>query len=83
MDIPAPTLAVGDTNRALECEQYFDAPIRQLVDGATTAGWTAEEIFMAIEEVVKDQRGAYRADPDPADTAVETEPSNDWPAAGA
>ncbi|WP_275784586.1 hypothetical protein [Pararhizobium gei] len=80
MRIAAPTHPVGDMNRSLECEGHLDAPIRQLVDEAVTAGWTAPEIFMAIEEVVKAQRSVYSADPDPVDTPVETDPANDWPA---
>ena len=59
-------------NRSLECEQHFDAPIRHLLDQAITAGWTAQEVFIAIGEVVKDLRTAYKEDPDPADTATET-----------
>jgi len=76
MQIPAPTHIIGDTNRSLECEQHFAAPIRDLLDQAGVAGWTAREVFIAIEEVVKDLRSAYKDDPDPADTSTETQPPN-------
>lgn len=79
MQIPAPTRVIGDTNRSLECEQHFAAPIRGLLDQAVTAGWTAQEIFIAIEEVVKDLRSAYKDDPNSADT---TQPPDDLSVAG-
>lgn len=71
MPIPAPTCEPGDMKRSMECEHHFDLPIRDLIDQAVTAGWTALEAFIAIEEVVKEQRQAYQADPDPAEASGE------------
>jgi hypothetical protein len=82
MQIPAPNHIIGDMNRSLECEQHFAAPIRDLLDQAVTAGWTAQEVFIAIEEVVKDLRSAYKEDPNSADTTTETPPSDGLSAAG-
>jgi hypothetical protein len=69
--IPGPTSEQGDMKRSMECEHHFDLPIRNLIDQAVTAGWTAQEVFVAIEEVVKNQRQAHQADPDPADAPGE------------
>ncbi|OJF91978.1 hypothetical protein AX760_14740 [Pararhizobium antarcticum] len=71
MNIPAPTGVPGDMTRSLECEHHFSAPIRILIDQAVSAGWTAMEVFTAIEEVVKDQRQAQMLDPDPAEASEE------------
>ncbi|WEZ83162.1 hypothetical protein P6U16_20170 [Rhizobium sp. 32-5/1] len=75
MPIPGPTFEPGDMKRSMECEQHFDLPIRDLIDQAVTAGWTALEALIAIEEVVKEQRQAYQADPDPAVALGELEPA--------
>ncbi len=71
MPIPGPTCEQGDMKRSMECEHHFDLPVRDLIDQAVTAGWTALEALVAIEEVVKEQRQAYQADPDPAEAPGE------------
>ena len=78
MEIPAPSHVLGDTNRSMECEEHFHEPIRRLVDQAISAGWTPQEVLIAIEEVVKDLRAVYKDRPL---TDGDNEPSNDWPAA--
>ncbi len=81
MTIPAPTSALGDMKRSMECEHHFSLPLRELIDQAVTAGWTVQEALIAIEEVVKDERQAHMADPDPAEASGELEPANDWASA--
>jgi len=76
MNIPAPTGAPGDMTRSMECEHHFSLPIRDLIDQAVTAGWTAMEALTAIEEVVKEERQAHQADPDPADASGEIAPAD-------
>ena len=67
MEVSAPRLDTSHPDRQLSCEEALDVPIRDLVDDAITKGWKAEEVYAAIESVVKAQRIAYGYDPDPAD----------------
>lgn len=74
MSIPSPTNLPGDTNRAFECEEILHPVISGIVAEATDVGWTADELLVAIEEVVKALRS-------PATNPADPEPTNDWPAA--
>ncbi|MCV9967453.1 hypothetical protein OIU34_37105 [Pararhizobium sp. BT-229] len=58
MEIPVPVNPVGDMQRAVECEELVRPSVITLVRGAVAAGWTADEVLIAVEEVVKDIRNA-------------------------
>lgn len=66
MNVDAPRLALDHPDRHIECEHALDMPVRDLVDEAITKGWTAEELYAAIVNVIAGQRIAYGHDPDPA-----------------
>jgi hypothetical protein len=56
-----------DHDRAMDCQEAVDMPLRELVDSMVVLGWKAPEVFDALEEVIKNERRAYDADPDPAE----------------
>ncbi len=58
MEISAPVNPVGDMQRALECEELVRPGVVTLVRGAVAAGWIADEVVIAVEEVLKDIRNA-------------------------
>lgn len=60
----APCLYV---DRDVDCEEAMDYAITDLLDRASTAGWSIPEALAAIERVIPNQRKAYEADPDPTD----------------
>lgn len=57
-------------DRDIDCEEAMDYAITDLLDRASTAGWSIPEALAAIEQVIPNQRKAYEADPDPTDDAV-------------
>ena len=54
-------------DRAIDCQEAVDLPLRELVNSMVVLGWRTPEVFDALEEVIKNQRRAYDADPDPAE----------------
>ncbi|MGA1802720.1 hypothetical protein [Rhizobium sp. HT1-10] len=63
--------------------------IADLLDSASSRGWTKEQVLDAITFTVAQLRQADEKDPDPADDPSESEPiqaarleepANDWPA---
>jgi hypothetical protein len=56
MDIREPVHPIGDINRALECEENMHPALGALLASAVKAGWTVDEVLIAIEEVVKEIR---------------------------
>lgn len=53
-------------DRDIDCEEAMDYAITDLMDRASSAGWSIPEALAAIERVIPNQRMAYEADPDPA-----------------
>jgi len=43
-------------NRSIECEELIHPFVAGLIDRAGSAGWTLEEVLLAIEETVKEIR---------------------------
>lgn len=56
-------------DRDIDCEEAMDYAITDLLDRASSAGWSIPEALDAIARVIPNQRIAYEADPDPADEA--------------
>ncbi|KQS96835.1 MULTISPECIES: hypothetical protein [unclassified Rhizobium] len=56
MSFPTPKHAIGDMNRSIECEELIHPFVAGLIDRAGSAGWTLEEVLLAIEETVKEIR---------------------------
>ena len=54
-------------DRAMDCQEAVDLPLRELVDSMVVLGWRTPEVCDALEEVIKNQSLAYDADPDPAE----------------
>ena len=54
-------------DRAIDCQEAVDLPLRELFNSMVVLGWKAPEVFYALEEVIKNQRRAYDTDPDPAE----------------
>lgn len=67
--IIAPKTAGLYVDREVDCEEAMDYAITDLLDRASTAGWSIPEALAAIERVIPNQRIAYEADPDPAEDA--------------
>jgi hypothetical protein len=83
MPFPAPRYPKDHPDRNLAFQEELDVRLANLVDQAVSAGWSAPEVFFTLEEVILNQRLAYEKDPDPADTASETGPNSEEPAARA
>lgn len=86
MPIDAPHVSVTHPDRTASCLEAIEPDLARIVDEATTQGWGTIETISAIEQIMKNFRLAYDADPDPADEtkaadAIDQEPANDWPAA--
>ena len=83
--IRAPSNIVGHEDRSLEIEELLDEPVRNLVDEATTAGWSMAEVLNGMEELIRNYRLAYAVDPDPAEDPVtdsgDSEGSGEFPSA--
>lgn len=68
MQIVSPPKQTADySDRARDCEHALDRPVRELVDDAIIAGWVPDEVFEALQRLLKRQRSEYARDPDPAD----------------
>jgi hypothetical protein len=74
MPFPAPHYPKDHPVRNLAFQEELDVRVAQFVDQAVSAGWSAPEVFTALEKVILNQRLAYEEDPDPADTPIETDP---------
>ncbi|TCM54952.1 hypothetical protein C8J36_104144 [Rhizobium sp. PP-F2F-G48] len=57
--IRAPISEIQGPDRQLECHRALDAHVMEAVDQATKVGWTASEVFGALEAVIADRRLAY------------------------
>jgi hypothetical protein len=65
--ITPPKTAGLYVDRDVDCEEAMDYAITDLLDRASTVGWSIPEALAAIEREIPNQRKAYEADPDPAD----------------
>lgn len=64
--ITPPKTAGLYVDRDVDFEEAMDYAITDLMDRASSAGWSIPEALAAIERVIPNQRIAYEADPDPA-----------------
>ncbi|THF58711.1 hypothetical protein [Ollibium composti] len=65
--IPRPRHEGRYPDRNIDCQEALDLAVRDLVDRAENAGWTASEAYRAIDVIIVAQRLAYDLDPDPAE----------------
>lgn len=57
-------------DRALDCEAAVKASLRDLVDGASNAGWSTSEILATIERVTPSVRIDYEENRGPSDDPI-------------
>jgi hypothetical protein len=53
LPIEPPRLPEDDQDRAIECEFHLEAAFAELADAAVAAGWTEDEVEVALIALVK------------------------------
>lgn len=83
--IRAPAHIIGDHNRKTEIIELLDRPLRDLVEEATTAGWSTKEVLDAVGELVRGYRAPYAEDVtlgnQKAKNGIDSENSGEFPSA--